>query len=317
MSSFLEENQVTTSSGSPVTATQGPQGTDANAWPVAITDRSHGEVTVTAANALKVDGSAVTMQDNLTQVGGSAVTLAQKTSANSIPVVLASDQSRINTSDNSNGPVTPGAVAAMSSLIGGQFNTSSPAPTNGQQVALQTDASGNLKTAAIPSDGTKLTYSAATSALASVALATDIFTIFGSATKTIRVSKVQISCTQTTAGEINPALIVRSTTNSGGTTANPTKVPHDSNSVAASATVTSYTGNATTLGTTVGTIRADKLFAPAAAATSAGSNLFYCFGASFGQAVVLRGTGQGLCLNLGGTTIAGSSFNIWIEWTEE
>ncbi len=66
--------------------------------------------TVTAGNALKVDGSAVTQpvsgtvtanqggapwSDNITQVGGSAITLGQKTMANSVPVVLASDESTV------------------------------------------------------------------------------------------------------------------------------------------------------------------------------------------------------------------------------
>jgi hypothetical protein len=49
--------------------------------------------------------------------------------------------------DQADGPVTPGTVAAFSQLAGGQYNTTAPAPTNGQQVALQVDAGGNLKIA--------------------------------------------------------------------------------------------------------------------------------------------------------------------------
>ena len=46
--------------------------------------------------------------------------------------------------DHSDGPVTPGTVAAKSGLIGGQFNTSLPTLTNGQQSAVQIDASGRI-----------------------------------------------------------------------------------------------------------------------------------------------------------------------------
>lgn len=46
--------------------------------------------------------------------------------------------------DSSDGPVTPGTVAAKSSLAGGQFNTSLPTLTTGQQAALQVDSSGRL-----------------------------------------------------------------------------------------------------------------------------------------------------------------------------
>jgi hypothetical protein len=51
----------------------------------------------------------------------------------------------LTTSDLADGPVTPGTVAGKSMLMGGQYNTAAPAPTNGQQVALQMDANGNAK----------------------------------------------------------------------------------------------------------------------------------------------------------------------------
>jgi|ERR1035437_522038 hypothetical protein len=48
--------------------------------------------------------------------------------------------------DYSDGPVTPGTVAATSSLIGGQFNTTPPTLTNAQQAALQLNQFGDLVT---------------------------------------------------------------------------------------------------------------------------------------------------------------------------
>lgn len=50
----------------------------------------------------------------------------------------------LNTTDASDGPVTPGAVATKSSLQGLQFNTTLPTLTTGQQAAIQGDASGRL-----------------------------------------------------------------------------------------------------------------------------------------------------------------------------
>lgn len=43
------------------------------------------------------------------------------------------------------GPVAPGAASAASVLGAAVYNSTAPAPTNGQQLALQSDAAGNLK----------------------------------------------------------------------------------------------------------------------------------------------------------------------------
>jgi hypothetical protein len=85
-------------------------------------------LSLTTAGALRVDGSAVT------QPISGTVTSNQGTS----PWV---------TKDQSDGPVTPGAVASFSQLMGGQFNTVLPTLTNGQQASLQVDSSGRLITA--------------------------------------------------------------------------------------------------------------------------------------------------------------------------
>lgn len=71
-----------------------------------------GNVISSTTNALDVNiKSATTLATttNLTQVGGSAITLSQKTSANSFPVVLASDQSSIS--------VTQGAFTASNAPV--------------------------------------------------------------------------------------------------------------------------------------------------------------------------------------------------------
>lgn len=83
------------------------------------------DTTVTASNALKVDGSAVT------QPVSGTVAVTQSTS----PWI---------TKDGANGSVTPGTVASFSELVGGQYNTALPTLTTGQQAAFQVDSSGRL-----------------------------------------------------------------------------------------------------------------------------------------------------------------------------
>lgn len=56
--------------------------------------------------------------------------------------------------DQADGPVAPGTVASFSILIGGQYNSTLPTLTDGQQVALQVDASGRLIVSATSSNDT-------------------------------------------------------------------------------------------------------------------------------------------------------------------
>lgn len=159
------------------------------------------------------------------------------------------------------------------------------------------------------------TYSAASTGIASATLATDIFTLTGSATKQVRVTRIHIDGTQTTTGTINVLLLKRSTANSGGTSATVAAVPHDSASAAATAVARSYTANPT-LGTLVGAVRSDKVLI--GSTTTAGDEMVYDFGgSSLTQAIVLRGTAEVLAVNLNATTATGGSFNISMEWIEE
>ncbi len=55
------------------------------------------------------------------------------------------------TQDNSDGPVGPGVAAAKSSLAGMVYNTALPGPSQSQQLALQSDSTGNLRVVNTPS----------------------------------------------------------------------------------------------------------------------------------------------------------------------
>ena len=199
---------------------------------------------------------------------GQKVGVGQKTMANSVPVVLASDHSNINV---------------------------------------------------LVVENKKKTYAAGVSGLVCPAAATDIFTITGSASKTIKVIKFHVDGT-TTAGSgasVNFSLVKRSTADSAGTSTTMTNVPFDSANAAATATVRAYTANPT-LGTSVGAIVSDRLNVPTVGASGAGGgNPRWEFGYEDTQPIVLRGTSEQLCANFGGATITNPVFSCFVQWTEE
>lgn len=182
-------------------------------------------------------------------------------------------------------------------------------------------STGNLQVTNAPVDGEKASYRAASAAsFLSAALSTDIFTITGSATKTVRITRLMITGVQSTPSSVSFFFIKRSAADTGGTSATLTAVPSDSSSSAATATVRQYTVNPTALGAAVGTIMSfKKVVQIAAVAGNVSSDVpteFY-FGNNPAQAIVLRGTSEVLAINLGGVTVTGGSWLCTVEWTEE
>lgn len=178
---------------------------------------------------------------------------------------------------------------------------------------------------AAPIDGQRMTFSAAKVGLVPASSATDIFTITGSASATIRVTRIEIVGTTTSAtpAALDVLLLKRSTANSGGTsTGSPTPVPHDSQNAAVAAAVAAYTANPASLGTLVGTaIRNQKLMLTLATYTATEfppvDRVVWEFGNRPSEAIVLRGINDVLAINLAGATpTATASFDIAIEWTE-
>ena len=167
-------------------------------------------------------------------------------------------------------------------------------------------------------DGNKATYSATILGLVASATApSDVLTLFGNTGKTLRVTRVSIYGTQTTAAVRDIALIKRSSANVGGTSTAVAAVPHDSNAAAAVGSVLAYTVNPTTLGSSPGTVRANKMFVGTAAGTGPCDLVVWEFGNRPAQALVLRGAAQGVAVNLNGVVSAGASFDINLEWSEE
>jgi hypothetical protein len=155
---------------------------------------------------------------------------------------------------------------------------------------------------------------------------TDLVTIFGSASKTVRVIAMVIGTTNTAAGSQQFFLIKRSSANSGGTPVAATLVQADSTDPAATATVQHYTANPAALGTSAGTINTVRVASPVAVAGSfAGvmqiaevDMLRNSLNAAFDKSVVLNGTAQGLCINFNGVAlVAGQTHYYNVIWIEE
>lgn len=172
---------------------------------------------------------------------------------------------------------------------------------------------------------TKTTYMASAT-FTPAATPTDIVTINGSGTKTIRVYSFKITTTNTAAGSQQFFLIKRSAADTTGTFVAGTAVPLDSSNAAATATVGHYTANPGALGAAVGTIVTARVASPVATPASfagvafdAGIDLLASLDVSiFPQIVTLRGTAQGLCLNFNGAALVAGQTHAWqIMWTEE
>lgn len=143
---------------------------------------------------------------------------------------------------------------------------------------------------------------------------TDNWRISGNASNTVIVTKLTVTCTETTAGQVSVQLIKRSTAGSGGTAASVTAVPLDSNKAAASSVVNSYTGTGPTVGTAVGDID-DAQFGCMAAATASPNDIYIPATSPSAPIAVLRGTAEGIALNFGGA-LTGGNLTVAVEWIE-
>lgn len=177
-------------------------------------------------------------------------------------------------------------------------------------------APGLLGGTLVSSDGSKATYRYFSAGNTPAATPTDVLTLTGSATKTIRVKKIVLSGLATTAGQFVWLLVRRSTANSGGTSTAPAVQKHDTGDGAATAVLALYTVNATSLGTAVGTVRGGRLFH--ALTTAQNDRLVFDFSTNQDKALVLRGTTDILAINgNGGTLPTGATLDIEIEFEED
>lgn len=168
----------------------------------------------------------------------------------------------------------------------------------------------------------KPTYSFSVSGFVPSLLATDIFTITGSALKTVKISRITISGTKTAHSHETFSLIKRSTLNTGGVFIARTAASHDSLSPSSLAVLRTYTTNPLVLGVSLGPIYSDNISLPVKTPSNAQGNggsvvPWEWTKTSSGQPITLRGVTESLAINLAGLTLTGGVLNISIEWSEE
>lgn len=158
------------------------------------------------------------------------------------------------------------------------------------------------------------TYGAAALAVTPAASATDVLAITGAANKQVRVRKIHCDGTSTANGTTIVQVVKRSTADSGGTSTAPAKVPYNSSTVAAVATIKVYTANPT-LGTAIGTV-AEAPLTTDAATSGVTNNTGVTFDFS-NQNVILNSATDALALNANATSFpSGAALDCTVEWSE-
>jgi hypothetical protein len=128
----------------------------------------------------------------------------------------------------------------------------------------------------------------------------------------VLVTKILVTCNQTTAGQINVELLKRSVADTVGTSAAMTAVPMDANYAAAVSAPLSYTGTGPTVGTAVGDL--DNLQIGCMAPGTATPNDIFIFHPD--KPIILRGTAQQIAVNVGNAALTGGNITVTFEWEE-
>ena len=194
------------------------------------------------------------------------------------------------------------------------FEVISAVSSTGIPVAAIAD--GNV--VGISTNGTRATFRYVAQDITPVATATDVLVLTGSATKVIRVTKVEVVGTATTASIYDHYIVKRTTANTGGTSTNVTAAKSDSADDAQTAALALYTANPSAVGTGIA-IEAHKTYLSASATPGAAAlPSSYEFGVRNDKAIVLRGTSESLAINFNGQAVpTGASLYLSFEWTED
>jgi len=178
--------------------------------------------------------------------------------------------------------------------------------------SLAVSATNPLPTLA--KEQTKGTYAIAAVGVTPAATPTDVVTVYGSATKTVRIKQVIVNGLATTAGTMDVSLVKRTAANTAGTSTAPTIAQFDSTDAAATATAAQYSVNPTSVGAGVA-LATKKLNMGVAGSTG---TIEFNFANRNDKALILRGTAQGLAINFnGGTVPTGGALSYSVEWEEE
>lgn len=254
------------------------------------------------------------VNSNVTKVNGTAVSQGNGTAGNGCQrVVVASDNTAFPTI----------ASGAAKGSTGAAQSTVSPVDSDHNALDVYIRGSSASSSGSV-SPGTVATYMSSDAPFTPGSSATDIWTMYGSSSKTVKIYRITIHYLGTTIGQANFTLLRRSSTNSGGTSSATTAAKLDSTNSSATATVNAYTANPSSLGTGAGQLAAFFLV-PIYQTNNVINSHDVCVETPIfeynllGQPIVLRGTSEGIALNCGGTSPTGGTVKISIRvtFTEE
>lgn len=166
------------------------------------------------------------------------------------------------------------------------------------------------------SSGAAATYAVNIVGLSPASSPTDIITISGSGTKTVKVLDVRIFGSSSGGASAEFDLVKRSAADTGGTSATATPTQYNSGDAAATAVVKSYTANPSALGTSQGILDAELFFVPKVLGLLFDQK-FDGSSTSSGEGIVLNGASEFLAINMGGVTVSGASLSARIVWIEQ
>jgi len=304
----------------------------ASAWTSGTVNVGLTAVATSIEPAMSVAQSGAPWQENITQFGSTNISTGTGVGGAGIPRVTVSSDSSILAIQSGTWTVQPGNTANTTPwlLQGSLANNASAAATNrvailpgiartdyaggtaltaGRDAAMDVGTDGLLHVAALPAMRPASYVASAKFAGSST---TDNAVLPGNASDTVLVTRVEISCTQTTAGIIAGQIIKRSAADTAGTSAAMTVVPDDSNYAAGASTPLSYTGTGPTVGAAVGDV-ADFQIGCLAPGTASPDDIYILNRQQ--KPIVLRGTPQQLAVNMGGA-ITGGNLTVRFEWLE-
>lgn len=167
-------------------------------------------------------------------------------------------------------------------------------------------------------EGQKATYSYAINAHAPAATPTDWFTILGSATKTVKITRLRIALRSTAAAQYRVSLVKYSVAYTGGTPVAVPAIPHDSADPAATALVQTWAGGLPTPGTALGKVEDDSILSGVLGTPVFQPEVSYYDLVRPGKAYTLRGIAQYFALNSNGVALPGGLVaDVKLETTEE
>lgn len=141
----------------------------------------------------------------------------------------------------------------------------------------------------------------------------DLFCVYGSSTKTVKVKGIRVTGISASGATAEISIVRRSTLNTGGGITSITAAPSDSTNAATTASALYFT-TAPTPGTLVGNVRDRYINLPTTSGGTISEGLFQ-FTPYWDQPQVLRGASEGICV--AATSTAGGQWAIDAEYSEQ